>query len=212
MPTPKFNAIALQFMEIINDHTTVAGSPEVVVAGKILNTVAKIETFVNRGLLQLFTEVLLQSNGDPETIGRILPELIKPMTPTTTAGGIYTLATPYLNYFNPAGSPLRTVDSKVIRQIDNSLVNEVLSGMIEEYTPSADSLFFYENGGIFTFLPLTEFNAKALSLYYVAKPVNQTTGLAFTSGGTYDSPFQEHWTMKIAELAADIYLITVGEK
>jgi len=212
MPSPKFNKVALLFMEMINDPTTEAGSPLIVVAGKQLTSVAKIEGFVNRAMLKFFSDTLLQTQGNLEAYGKIFPELIKVMIPTTTAGGVYTLAASYLDYFNVVGSGLRTSDSKIIRFIEESLTNELLAGTIEEYTPAADNLFFYENAGAFTFLPASEFNAKALSIFYLAKPVDPATGNPFTSGGTNDIQYKDHWVTQIAEIAKEIYEQTVGER
>ena len=212
MPTPRFNKIALLFMEMINDPTTEIGSPLVVQAGKVLTSTAKIEGFVNRAMLKLFSDTLLGMKGDLEKYGLIFPELIKKMTPTTDANGLYTLAASYLDYFQTIGSGLRTTDSKIIRFVDNSIINEMLAGTIEEFTPAADNLFGYEYAGAFTFLPATEFNAKALSIYYLAKPVDPASGNPFTSGGTNDIQYKDHWVTQIAEIAKEIFELTVGEK
>jgi hypothetical protein len=210
MATPRFNKVALLFMEMINDPTS--ESVGVVLGGKQLLTTAKIEGFVNRAMLKFFSDTLLQTQGNLESYGKVFPELIKVMTPITSAGGLYTLAANYLDYFNVVGSGLRTPDSKIIRFIDESLTNELLAGTIEEFTPAADNLFFYENAGSFTFLPASEFNAIALSIFYLAKPVDFATGNPFTSGGTNDIQYKDHWVTQIAEIAKELYEQTIGER
>lgn len=208
MATPKFNRVALQFMQRINDPTTEAGSPLVIVAGKQLTSVAKIETFVNRAMMELFNQLWTAVQGDRKLFSQLLPELIKQDSFTTDASGLYTISSTKLrSMYVPldlriGSTPIDLVPPEAVEYIETS--DNALA-------PSTTNFYCLHKGTILKFYPAASFNAQVVNIGFIQLPVSDTDGSLLVSGGSVDIPFSDQWENQIASIAADLYFKTVGE-
>lgn len=206
MATPKFNRVALQFMQRINDPTT--ESAGVIVGGKQLTTVAKIETFVNRAMMELFNQYWTALNGERKLFSQMFPELIKQTDIDTDANGLYTInSTKLRSLYVPLDlrkttSPIDILPPEAAEYIETS------DNALE---PSTTNFYCLHVGNVLKFYPAASFASTKVNIAFIQLPVSDTDGSLLVSGGSIDIPFSDQWENQLASIAADLYFKTVGE-
>ena len=198
MPSPKFDAIQIQFSRKIGDPVSTAAT-----AGAFAS-VAVRNAYVNLALEEVFRKYWEGVMGNSEAFLEIFPELHKSIQKTTSAGGTYTLAaTDTFDFFKIIDA--YTVSTpKYIKFLKKHLRTVVITGVSSLYTPSTDHFIGFEIEGVLEFYPASSFNAQNVRINYIRKPVDPSSGAAFSNGGTNDIPFNSIWSEEIAETA---YLI-----
>lgn len=210
--TPKFNRIAIEFMQRINDPVALTGDPPAIpsAGGSVLDSKAKVESFVNRAMFKLFNDIWASIKGDSKLFLKIFPELGREVGITTHASGYYVIDTG--NVMRDSFKLLEgRLSTTYIEMVEPFLLEELLTGRNTELVPSATVPYAYESNRTIYFLPAASFNAQAVYINYIRLPLSLADGSFLTSGGTYDSPYYDHWNSKIAEIAAELFFMTSGE-
>lgn len=198
MPSPKFDAIQVQFSRKAGDPVSTAAT-----AGKFLS-IAVRNSYVNLALEEVFRKYWEGVLGDTDKFLEIFPELHKSVQKNTTAGGTYVLAGADTHDFFKIIDAYTVSSPKYIKFLKKTLRTIVLTGVSPLYTPSTTHFIGFEIQGTLEFYPASSFDVIAVMINYIRKPVDPANGNAFSNGGTNDIPFNSIWSEEIAETA---YLI-----
>lgn len=208
MPTPKINLISLYFARRIKDSKNSSGVEFTLGTedGLTLSALQRM-IYINEAMFALVGTmwkyaINVDQQRNKEIFAKIFPELVRVRTITTTAGGQYVIANPNLDYFELLEA---VADSKYCEIAPKHLYSAIVSGPAQ-YRGTAAFPKAIEIEKTITFQPVASFNAKSCSLTILVEPVDPTTGGYFTQGGTYDSPFFDHWNDEIVKIATDIFL------
>lgn len=205
MSTPNFDLISLELAQRINDSVVAANND-----GTTL-TADQRTSFVNKALHKLFNDMWIGVRGDKKKFLEIFPELSSDNLITTTSAGIYTVASPILDFFTIIDG-LKSSGNIYIPAIDDYYWNVVKSGMNEDYTYTANEPAVIEHNRILNFFPASDYNAKAVTINYIKMPLDPLTGGFLTQGGATDSPYYPHWNSKIAEIAEELFRISAQDR
>lgn len=196
MATPLFDDCSVRFSRKIGDAVASAST-----AGNILSANERTE-YINQAANELFRKYWEAVAGNIERFIEIFPELHKTASVTTDIHGIVSLsASGTYDFF-------KIIDghsSQYIRFLDKALWLTVYGSENSLYVPSTDRFYGFELSGSLRFLPAASFNAQAVTIAYIKRPVDPTNGNALTQGGTYDLPFYSIWNEEIAEIAYQIW-------
>lgn len=192
----KFDACNISFSKAIGDVVAAAGT-----SGNKL-TDDERDGYINRALNKLFTEYWTAVKGRTEAFIDIFPELLRDVPITTTAGGIFVLAASGTYDFFKLHSAYKS--TQIIKCLDKTLKAIVVTSNNELYTPSTSNFIAIEIEGTIAFYPAASFNAQAVNIQYVRRPID-ITGAAFTNGGTYDHPFNANWNDTIVSIALELF-------
>ena len=222
MATPKLNRVAQMFMQRIQDPIlTDGGSPELILPGSIVRTVAEIESYIHRAGQIYFDTAWKAAQPENEMPGSIshkkkflnmFPELFKFRGITFT----YLTATSYVD--------VTTLYNDIFEILDS--VKQGGGGIIEVWDPSkladciAEADPFYSpprvtssNPGMILSHPriyafpndIANTGGYTITINYIQNIKNPISGDILRSGGSYDIPYSEHHLDAIAEIAAKIY-------
>ena len=193
----KFDACSLSFSKAIGDVVT-----SVTASGNKL-TDDERDGYINRAMNKLFTEYWTAVKGNTEAFIDIFPELLRDVQVATTAGGLYVLAASGTYDFFKLHSAYKS--TQIIKCVDKTLKAIVVTSNNELYTPSTSNFIAIEIEGTIAFYPAASFNAQAVNIQYVRRPVLSTTGGAFFNDGTVDIPFNANWNDTIVSIALELY-------
>ena len=201
MPTPKFDFLSIELSKRIGDPITTADQDGVALSASARNSI------INKALLELF-KTYWKGNID-DFIG-LFPELTVKRTITTNSNGLYTIASPNLDYFDFVsglwGGHLRTNDvTPIIQRKPRSFYTAVKANFVKQLIPSPTNMFCFELGGVMEFLPSSSFNAQNADILIIKQPIDPTTGGFLTQGGTYDSPYYPIWHGEILSIAEQLF-------
>ena len=212
MPTPVFDRIAINFLNLVpdqfqSDFTPGAAMPD----GEIL-TKEKIADYVNKGMMKLFndkwSEAFKLSQGVPSVQRSIFasnfPELLQPSQEVSLPYIIGSEAL-YRDFFRLFGA-VRSSDNLFIRIWDEDKLTQVMSGALIQYRATEDSPIIIPQNKILQIFP-TDLDDHILRLQYIKLPVNPTSGESLSQNGDVDSPFYEMWNESIAVNAYQIWLM-----
>lgn len=203
MPSPKFDTLNISFSKIIGDVVAAAGT-----SGSILSDDER-DGYINRALNELFRKYWEGVQGDHKRFIEVFPELFKSQDITTTAGGTYALAAANTYDFFKAVDGI--LSSSLVKFLDKSLFAVVKTNSNQMYLASTTNLLAFEIQGTITFLPAASFNAQTVTLNFIRRPVDPSTGSGFTNGGTNDHPFNAVWHEEILKIALQLFLIDTQE-
>lgn len=165
----------------------------------------RIVDLINRALLRLFNQYWTAlSLKDFQTK---FPELVRISSDCPIASGSYTIDNPHKDFVRILGA-LKKTGSVFVKVWDESKYTLVQSGKYEEYAYSAARPAAMQQEGKILYFGETP---TTIIMQYIKQPVNPETGGALTQNGTYDSPFLDHWTGKITDIAEEIFLIETGQ-
>lgn len=200
MPSPKFDFCSIALSRLLGDPVAAATS------GGVWLTQAMREAVLNEALQEFFRRYWVATEGDVRLFAQLFPENLRVVDITTTSGGEYTIET---------GSPSFTFDlyqvvdgfksTTYIRFLNETLYSVVKTGINLQLVPSASKPLAFKLGGKLMFFPASEYNAQTVSISYIRKPVNPSTGGVFAAAGTYDIPFGAIWINEIAAIAEELY-------
>ncbi len=201
MATPKFDRIAIEFAQRIGatfDSAFTPGSGAMPDAD--LLTADEIESFVNKSLLTLFSQIWQQTKANKKIFSDYVPELVK-TADLTFSSSIYTIASPNKDFFIPLNG---YISSTYVRVWDASKFAIAKTGYYDEYTASESNpalIYIGESQKLYIF-PSTLTSA---TVVFLKQPLDPTTGDFLSQNGSYDSPFAEHWQNDIVSIAESLY-------
>lgn len=207
--TPKFNRIAVEFSRRVSDPVTLdsSGATVVITAGSWL-TKAEIEAYVNKAMFKLLETYWTAVNGDKHKMAQVFPDLVEGRTLSFDASQEFSLA----------GSTDRDIyevleaayNSLYIESPKKNLVLAAQYGALQfRATAQFPRIFKINNKLIIYGLDFS--GATSVSVTVFKHPLNYATGGFLTSGGTYDAPFSDMWSSKIAEIAEMLLRIEGNE-
>jgi hypothetical protein len=200
MATPRFNRIALSFMEKINSPTS--ESAGVVQGGSLVTTTARVEKYVNRAMHALFNKIWESAEGDKLRFMTVCPELVKIAQILKESGD----PTVPGDYFEAIGARLVIQDALAVniylRLPARQYYMVTRTGSNAQWVGTAAKPILYELEGTLYLFPDT--TSGQIELQYIQMPL-KTDGTFITSGGAVDCPFSDQWNEQIAEIAADLY-------
>jgi hypothetical protein len=205
--TPNLDLIAIEFIKRIPTTfktTFTAGS------GAMPDTyfmpAVNVIDYINRGMKKLFNDSWQSSKGDPLAFSRLFPELVRFTPAITVTNGLYTIASPYLDFKRIIGGIV--VSGNIFIKIwDDTKLTLALTGLYSEYiTTSSMAAMIQMNNQIFLFPDALSIGTNTIKFHYIALPVDPTTGSALVQNGNYDSPFSSEWNSVIADYAEELFL------
>ena len=205
MPSPKMDLINVQFSKKIGDAVSAAST-----AGEILSA-AERDAYINLALNEVFRKYWESAQGNSEKFLEIFTELHKPIEIATTAAGLYTLAAENTFDFFKMIDAYTVITPKYIKFLKKTLRTVVITGTNELYVPSTTHFIGFEVEGVLEFYPTTSFDIQDVKINYIRKPVDPSTGAAFTNTGTNDIPFNNIWNEEIAETAYQLWKMNQQE-
>ena len=205
MSTINFDRISIELAQRINDPVATAATD-----GNILT--ADLRTsFVNKALHKLFNDMWVAVQGDKKKFVEIFPEMTADNLIITDSNGLFTVASPILNFFTIIDG-LKVTGNIYIPAIDDYFWNIVKSGANEDYVYTAAEPAVIEHNRILYFFPASDYASKSIAINYIKMPLDPATGAFLTQGGTTDSPFYPHWNSRIAEIAEELFRISAQDR
>jgi len=204
MATPKFDRISVEFAQRISDPVTTAAT-----AGNVL-TADQRTSYVNKALHKLVNDVKTGLQGNLERFADIFPELVDNRVITLTAGSIYVLANPNLDFLGLIALTF-TTNSVPAEILPASRYGVVAGAKIPQMAGTAAKPIIIELNKTLYAFPAASFVSAGATITIIKQPLNPTDGSFLTQGGTYDSPFYDTWNSKIAEIAEQLWRIDAGE-
>lgn len=222
MATPKLNRLAQMFMQRIQDPILLdGGSPELILPGTIVRTVAEIESYVHRAGQQYFDNAWKISQPENEMPGslshkkkflNVFPELFKFRSITLTYASAVSrvdLTTVYNDVFEILDS-VKSGGGGLIDVWDASKLADAIAEADPFYSPprvtSSTPGMILSHPYLYGFPnDIADPGGYTFTLNYIQNIKDPITGDILRSGGTYDIPYSEHHLDAIAEIAAAIY-------
>lgn len=200
MSTPIFDSISVNFAKLIADSVATAATNGTKLSATNRNAI------VNQAMGKLFTDVIKANQGDKRLIVNQFPELLSAPIALTLTAGNYNIQTGaqdikdiwklWQSYISSGPVYIRVLDEAqytLLKTSENNLIVASASNPAV-FQISNQLLFFPESS---TFTP---------SVIYIKQPLDPTTGLPLTQGGSYDCPFGYNWIQTISEIAKQIFL------
>lgn len=222
MPTPKLNRLAQMFMQRIQDPIlTDGGSPELILPGSIVRTVAEIESYLHRAGQLYFDSAWKAAQPENEVPGSVshknkflnmFPELFKFRSITLAYASSVSrvdLSTVYNDVFEILDS-VKSGGGGIIEVWSQSKLADCIAAADPFYSPprvtSAAPGMILSHPYIYGFPnDIANPGGYTFTLNYIQNNKNPITGDILRSGGTYDIPFSEHHLDAIADIAVKIY-------
>jgi hypothetical protein len=208
MATPRFDLISITFAKKIGDGYDNTGAliTNAATDGLVL-TAAVRNGIVAQALLNFFNTywekfntVIKDSIKAKELFIALFPELGVSATIGAMSGSTYPIASPYLNYFTIieaiVGGCLATVQPQ-------NLFYTVQYGNPQFKGDTTHPVIIEIGRTIYTFP--SSFSGTVLAFNYIQQPVDPTTGLLLSQGGSYDSPFTYTWTDPLVQACEKLY-------
>lgn len=201
MPTPKIDAMCVEFIKRIPDQLMEDFTIGVDDLPDGFNVTAlTIVDYINRAMKDLFNLKWTAVEGDINKFINILPELVETSEEESPD---YAIDAPYKNFHRLFGAI--TADSGVyIKVRPETEYNLFKAGKYKRYQPTAeDPVIICIKDHLYVF---PETIAEGILFTYIKKPVDPETGLAFVQNGDFDSPFSEDWNKEIVDIAYNLFL------
>ena len=208
MATPRIDDISLQFARKIYDAYTSAGVA--FTAGTeagIKLSAAERMAYINQALFVLFNTYWEGLQGDKETFAKMFPELVVQRSFTTDGYSKYVIANPNLDYFELLEAVSET---KYLEVIPKHLKLAATYGSVTFQASSSIPKIIEAEGTIYILPDVSAFQSAVTIIRMIKQPVNPTNGALLTQGGSYDSPYNIQWNVKLAEIAKELYFKDAG--
>lgn len=204
MPTPKFDAIAIEFIKRIPTTFKTSFTAGTLMPDSYALPAVQITDYVNRGMINMFNDYWKITKGNPLIFSKLFPELVRISTTTTFGGGTYTIATPNLDFKAIVGGLIGTTFIKVW---DPTKYTIAISGIYPEYVTTTNKPAIIQMNKKLSVFPyvITPQDASVI-MHYIALPIDPTTGTALAQNGSSDSPFDANWNTEIADHAYSLFL------
>lgn len=201
MPTIKFDNILQEFSRRIGDRLDSAFTPGTMAfpAGTILAAVDAI-AYVNKALHAYHGAIWESVEGNLQDFVRFFPEMVTPPVTVPFTAGLYTVATPNLNYFMLFGAYKSS--TTIIKIEDTNALPLLFINKYPLHPPSADKPIIVPARDKMYIFPNSETSA---NLLFVIQPLDPTTGKFLIQNGSYDSPFYDSRNHAIATMAEQLY-------
>lgn len=197
MASPIFDDYSMRLAKGIADPVATAATN-----GTILTALSRDE-YVNKAMMELIRKYWELVKGDIESFIDLFPELVGTDSITTDANGIYAItSTKIRDFFKIINA---TKSTTYIKTLPKHLFTVIKTSRFDDMAPDSDNPVVIEIDKSLYFFPAADFNAKAVSVYYLKMPLNPTDGTALTNAGTYDSPFYSIWGEEIVNTAIEIF-------
>jgi len=165
--------------------------------GNTLTALARI-SYLNRAMFKIIDDFWQQLAGDKDKFASIFPELVSTPQALTLTNGVYTIASPLLDFFVLHQAYTATA---VIRVYPPKYYENLVIGNLPQIVASAASPAVVQLGTTLNFFP----TATVPSIVYLRQPLDPTTGAYLSQNGNYDSPFLEHWNDFIVSTAQQLF-------
>jgi hypothetical protein len=202
MATLKFDYILQEFSERIGNRLDAAFTPGAGAFpdGNLLDKEDAI-AIVNKALHKYHNDAWTAVKGDKEAFIKIFPELVRLTAAVTFTTGIYTVATPYLDFFalisgyKSATIPFRIEPEENLYLLQtNSYPRHAPTAAKPMVVPFASKVYVFPN------------SETTGSLHYIAQPlIPPTGGFLEQNGSLGDSPFYNTRNTAIAAVAEELY-------
>lgn len=201
MATLKFDNILQEFSERIGNRLDSAFTPGggAFPDGNLLDAVDAI-AIVNKALLKYHNDTWMMVKGDKDAFIKIFPELIKPSTQLTFTAGVHTIANPHLNFFACVSGYQTT--SIPFRMEKESNLYLLRTGSYPRHAPTAAKPMIVPLASQIYVFPVSITTGY---IYYIAQPLDHTTGGFLAQHGAVDSPFYNTRNTTIAAIAEELY-------
>lgn len=205
--TPKFNDIALDFMQRIQDPITIVSNT--IIGGSIITSVTEIESYINQAMFKLFNDNFVSAKGDKRLLTKIFPELVK--TGQINISYVGDLSQGILSDFIKDAPIIIDIISDNNTYLEEWKLDKLSIAISQEnpfYIATSSRPAYIEVGDYLYVFPANYAlsGIKQFDIIYLQQPLDPNGG-HFVSGGIYDSPFTVQWNPIIAEIAEKIYKI-----
>lgn len=211
MATPKFDRIVNEFTRRLGDPASFDASGNLLGTSAGVLTSEEVVAYVNKALFKLINDAWIESEGNKNKFAAIFPELVSLRTIAIPQGeNTYNLADPNLDLFVIIDAFTGSDHAHVIDSSDHLLVKHSAYPQYEadDYNPVVS----YLGNTIYLFPDyLTKLSPVNLEIIIIKQPLNPNNGSLLVQNGIYDSPFNDQWTSKIAEIAEQLYRIDAQE-
>ena len=202
MPTPKIDALCLEFIKRIPDQLTTDFTIGVDDLPDGYNVTAlMIVDFVNRGMKALFEKYWTAVNGDTNAFIKLFPELVQ--TSEEEESPDYLIDAPHKDFHRLFGA-ITADEGTYLKVRPETEYNLFKAGKYKRYQPTEDDpVIICIQDHLYVF---PETITEGIIFTYIRKPVDPDTGLAFEQNGLNDSPFSEERHTEIVDLAYNLFL------
>lgn len=217
MPTPKIDALCVEFIKRIPDQLQanfVIGT-EALPDGYNITAVTIVD-YVNRAMINLFNTKWQLTEGNKQKFISIFPELLGQSERVETP--VYEIVSPYKDFhtlFSAIGTEVIDDASgdesgeeytltnyfKIRSEIEYTLFK---SGKYKRYEPTETDAVIIQIKNNLEVFPTSL--VSGMVFFYIKKPIDPETGLAFVQNGDNDSPFREDWHKEIIDIAYSLFL------
>ena len=212
--TPKIDSIITEFGRRIAKQVTITDGA--LADYDSIMTAQVYISYINRAMLKLFNDKWIEVGYDEVKFSEAFPELVKfpsasivvdiASTVLDTKILSWTKASPYQDMFL-INDVINTSDSLRVSMQDAIFYGKIVDQAFPHLTPSATyQLGIFGEGKLSIFYTGTAKTSVNCRIYYIALPIDPSTGGLLTQNGTYDSPFTEQWNGRIAEIAEKLYI------
>jgi len=165
--------------------------------GSILTALARI-SYLNRAMFKIINDIWQQLSGDKDKFAAMFPELVSTPQVLALSSGVYTIASPLLDFFVLHQAYTATT---VIRVYPPKYYENLMIGNLPQISADANNPAVVQLGTSLNFFP----TATVPSIIYLRQPLDPTTGAYLSQNGNYDSPFLEHWNDFIVSTAQQLF-------
>ncbi len=193
MTTTKLNNMSIALAQRIADAVAMATTD-----GNTLTALARM-SYLNRAMFKIIDDFWQQLAGDKDKFASIFPELVSTPQVLTLTSGVYTVATPLLDFFVLHQAYVGTT---VIRVYPPKYYENLIIGNLPQIAADSNNPAVVQLGTSLNFFPTS---TASPSVIYLRQPLDPTTGAYLSQNGNYDSPFLEHWNDFIVSIAQQLF-------